>query len=62
MYDKLAGFLGPSKLKMFVLVYTLRAVKWQIVCNNQDTAPVQNIYPVMCVCFYLENTRLGKIL
>jgi hypothetical protein len=40
-------FFGRSrKLKIFLLFYTLRAVKWQtvwLVCKNQDTLAVQNV-------------------
>jgi hypothetical protein len=39
-------FGGSRKLKIFLLFYTLRAVKWQIVWlvgKNQDTLAVQNV-------------------
>jgi hypothetical protein len=51
---------GPRKLKIFVLVYAFRAVKWQIVwlvCKNQDTVAVQNV----STC-YLELRRPKNIL
>jgi hypothetical protein len=39
-------FGGPCKLKILVFVYSLRAVKCQIVwlvCKNKNTVAVQNV-------------------